>query len=152
MNMQRMSMKMDNMVTTIKSGNSNQIMMGSFNKIVNLLHYSKQPNIENMAANLQLFENTMDEMMINGKVMDEMMNKNSNTDSTADNMMEKLKMEMALEVPVFASRRLKHSSTMPPSFVPRNNRTRSFSTNLKASERTCRPDFVVLLYSVQSYA
>ena len=97
MNMQRMSMKMDNMVTTIKSGNSNQIMMGSFNKIVNLLHYSKQPNIENMAANLQLFENTMDEMMINGKVMDEMMNKNSNTDSTADNMMEKLKMEMALE-------------------------------------------------------
>jgi hypothetical protein len=53
-------MKMDNLVTTIKSGNSNQIMMGSFNKIVNLLHYSKQPNIENMAANLQVFENTMD--------------------------------------------------------------------------------------------
>jgi hypothetical protein len=58
--MQRMAMKMDNLVTTIKSGNSNQIMMGSFNKIVNLLHYSKQPNIENMAANLQMFENTMD--------------------------------------------------------------------------------------------
>ena len=97
MNMQRMSMKMDNMITTIKSGNSNQIMMGSFNKIVTLLHYSKQPNIENMAANLEVFERTMDEMMINGKVMDEMMNKNSNTDSTADSMMDKLKMEMALE-------------------------------------------------------
>lgn len=53
--MQRMAMKMDNLVTTIKGGNNNQIMMGSFNKIVNLLHYSKQPNIENMAANLQTF-------------------------------------------------------------------------------------------------
>lgn len=31
-------------------------------------------------------------MLINGKVMDEMMNKNSNTDSTADSMMEKLKL------------------------------------------------------------
>ncbi len=53
--MQRMSMKMDNLVTTIKSGNSTQLMMGSFNKIVKLLHYSKQPNIENMAQNLQVF-------------------------------------------------------------------------------------------------
>lgn len=31
-------------------------------------------------------------MLINGKVMDEMMNKNSNTDSLADVMMDKLKM------------------------------------------------------------
>ncbi len=30
-------MKMDNLVTIIKSGNSNQILMGSFNKISNLL-------------------------------------------------------------------------------------------------------------------
>jgi hypothetical protein len=37
-------------------------------------------------------------MLINGKVMDEMLNKGSNTDSTADAMMEKLKLEMAMEV------------------------------------------------------
>jgi charged multivesicular body protein 1 len=93
-----MSMKMDNLVTTIKSGNSNTLMMGNFNKIANLLGGSKQPNIENMAQNLETFERAMDEMTVNGKVMDEMMNKNSNADAVADNMMEKLKMEMALEV------------------------------------------------------
>lgn len=93
-----MSMKMDNLVTTIKSNHSNQLMMGAFNKITNLLYYSKQPNIEVMATDLERFERCMDDMLINGKVMDEMMNKNSNTDATADVMMEKLKMEMAMEV------------------------------------------------------
>jgi hypothetical protein len=34
----------------------------------------------------------MDEMLINGKVMDEMVNKGSNTDATADAMMDKLKL------------------------------------------------------------
>lgn len=62
------------------------------------MYQSKQPNIEVMARDLERFENCMDEMLINGKVMDEMMNKNSNTDSTAELMMDKLKMEMALEV------------------------------------------------------
>lgn len=98
MSMQRMAMKMDNLVTTVKSGNSNQMMMGNFNKIANLLGNSNQPNIENMALNLDIFEKTMDEMTVNGRVMDEMMNKNSNADSLADDMMGKLKMEMALEV------------------------------------------------------
>lgn len=93
-----MAMKMDNLVTTVKSGNSNQMMMGNFNKIANLLGNSNQPNIENMALNLDIFEKTMDEMTVNGRVMDEMMNKNSNADSLADDMMGKLKMEMALEV------------------------------------------------------
>lgn len=91
-------MKMDNLVTTIKGGNSNQMMMANFNKITGILGGSKQPNIENMAMNLETFERTMDEMTVNGKVMDEMMNKNSNTDAVADDMMTKLKMEMALEV------------------------------------------------------
>jgi hypothetical protein len=42
-------------------------------------------------------------MLINGKVMDEMMNKNSNTDSTAEHMMNQLKMDMALEVTVITN-------------------------------------------------
>lgn len=107
MNMQRMAMKMDNLVTQIKSNNSNQMMMGAFNKITNLMYYSKQPNIEVMATDLERFERCMDDMLINGKVMDEMMNKNSNADSTAELMMDKLKMEMALEVLILSQFRLK---------------------------------------------
>lgn len=50
--MQRMSIKMDNLVGQIKSSNNNQIMMGAFNKITNLMYQSKQPNIEVMAQDL----------------------------------------------------------------------------------------------------
>jgi hypothetical protein len=121
--MQRMSMKMDNLVTQIKSNNSNQMMMGAFNKITNLMYQSKQPNIEVMARDLERFENCMDEMLINGKVMDEMMNKNSNTDSTAELMMDKLKMEMALEVTA-------------QNYVDRNTIERSRQTQ---GERDSRP-------------
>ena len=97
--MQRMAIKMDTLVGTIKSSQNNQIMMGSFNKITHLLNYSKQPNIEIMANDLQRFENVMDEMLVNGKVMDEIMNKNTlSSDSTAEAMMQNLKMELALEV------------------------------------------------------
>ena len=52
-----------------------------------------------MANDLQRFENVMDEMLVNGKVMDEIMNKNTlSSDSTAEAMMQNLKMELALEV------------------------------------------------------
>jgi hypothetical protein len=40
-----------------------------------------------MANNLERFENVMDEMLVNGKVMDEIMNKNTSSDSTAEVMM-----------------------------------------------------------------
>lgn len=50
--MQRMAIKMDTLVGTIKSNHNNQVMMGSFNKITNLLAYSQQPNIEVMATDL----------------------------------------------------------------------------------------------------
>ena len=129
MNMQRMSMKMDNLVTSIKSSHSNQVMMGAFNKITNLMYYSKQPNIEVMATDLERFENCMDEMLINGKVMDEMMNKNTNTDSTADQMMEKLRMEMALEVFVVSNRRLKLSLTRPLSSAKSSSRIKTSWTS-----------------------
>ena len=103
-----MAIKMDTLVGTIKSSQNNQIMMGSFNKITHLLNYSKQPNIEIMANDLQRFENVMDEMLVNGKVMDEIMNKNTlSSDSTAEAMMQNLKMELALEVLFWLFRRNK---------------------------------------------
>ena len=51
-----------------------------------------QPNTLNLANNLSAFESTMDQLLINGKVMDQVLNKGSNTDSVADSMMQKLKM------------------------------------------------------------
>jgi hypothetical protein len=40
-----MGIKMDALVGTLKSSQNNQVMMGSFNKITNLLAYTQQPNI-----------------------------------------------------------------------------------------------------------
>lgn len=93
-----MGIKMETLVGTLKSSQNNQVMMGSFNKITNLLAYTQQPNIQIMANNLERFENVMDEMLVNGKVMDEIMNKNTSSDSTAEVMMQKLKLEIALDV------------------------------------------------------
>lgn len=38
----------------------------------------------------------MDDILINGKMMEEMMSQNTNTDTTADNMLEVLKGELAM--------------------------------------------------------
>jgi hypothetical protein len=39
----------------------------------------------------------MDDILINGKMMEELMSQNTNTDTTADNMLEVLKGELAME-------------------------------------------------------
>ena len=43
------------------------------------------------------FEKCMDDILINGKMMEEMMSQNTNTDTQADNMLEVLKGELAME-------------------------------------------------------
>lgn len=58
--MQRMAMKMDSLTTVMKSGNSNQVMMNTFNKITYLMTSTHQPDIVHLANNLQNFETTMD--------------------------------------------------------------------------------------------
>ena len=55
-----MAMKMDSLTTVIKSGNSNQVMMNTFNKITYLMTSTNQPDIVHLANNLQNFETTMD--------------------------------------------------------------------------------------------
>lgn len=63
-----------------------------------MLNASNGPNFEAMSGNLQNFEKTMDDMMINGKVMEELMsNQNGMVDSTADDMLNVLKGELAME-------------------------------------------------------
>ena len=51
-----------------------------------------------MSNNLQNFEKTMDDMLINGKMMEELMqNQGGVVDSTADDMLQVLKGELAME-------------------------------------------------------
>lgn len=66
--------------------------MGSFEQMSAMLNYSNNPNFEMMSNNLQNFEKTMDDMLINGKMMEELMsNQNGVVDSTADDMLNVLK-------------------------------------------------------------
>jgi hypothetical protein len=76
----------------MKSMQNNQAIMGSFDKMSAMLSYSNGPNFEAMSTNLQNFEKTMDEMLINGKMMEELMSSQSGVvDSTADDMLGVLK-------------------------------------------------------------
>ena len=51
-----------------------------------------------MSGNLQNFEKTMDEMLINGKMMEELMNSsNGVADNTAEDMLQVLKGELAMD-------------------------------------------------------
>jgi len=62
-----------------------------------MLSYSNNPNFELMSNNLQNFEKTMDDMLINGKMMEELMqNQGGVVDSTAEDMLQVLKGELAM--------------------------------------------------------
>jgi hypothetical protein len=54
----------------MKTMQNNQAIMGSFDKMTQMLNYSNSPNFEMMSNNLQQFEKTMDDMLINGKMME----------------------------------------------------------------------------------
>lgn len=98
MSIQRMGLKMEFIAGNMKTMQNNQAIMGSFDKMTQMLGYSNNPNFELMSNNLQNFEKTMDEMLINGKMMEELMsNQNGIVDSTADDMLNVLKGELAME-------------------------------------------------------
>ena len=98
MNIQRMGLKMEFICGNMKTLQNNEAIMGSFNKMTNMLGYANNPNFEVMSNNLQNFEKTMDDMLINGKMMEEMMNSsNGMPDSTAEDMLQVLKGELAME-------------------------------------------------------
>ena len=98
MNIQRMGLKMEFICGNMKTLQNNEAIMGSFNKMTNMLGQANNPNFEVMGNNLQNFEKTMDEMLINGKMMEEMMNSsNGVADNTAEDMLGVLKGELAME-------------------------------------------------------
>jgi len=65
-----MGLKMEFIVGNMKTLHNNQAIMGSFDKMTQMLAYSNNPNFELMSNNLQNFEKTMDDMLINGKMME----------------------------------------------------------------------------------
>ena len=98
MNIQRMGLKMEFICGNMKTLQNNEAIMGSFNKMTGMLGQANNPNFEVMSNNLQNFEKTMDDMLINGKMMGELMNSsNGVADSTAEDMLGVLKGELAME-------------------------------------------------------
>ena len=99
MNIQRMGLKMEFICSNMKTMQNNQAIMGSFEQMGQMMSYaSNTPNFESMSNNLQNFEKTMDEMLINGKMMEQLMNsQNGMTDNTAEDMLHVLKGQLAME-------------------------------------------------------
>lgn len=98
----RMAHKMDAMVTIIKGNTSNVAMMDSLNKIAPLLNAQAQNvPVEKIYNDMEKFERSMDDILVSGKVMDSLLNANSqdvNQDLAVDNMLTQMKKEMILDV------------------------------------------------------
>lgn len=78
--------------------NSAQI-MNSFQSMGRLINNNAgNVNFEQMSSNMQNFERTMDELLINTKMIEEMMGQNGPVaDTQADDMLQVLKGQLALE-------------------------------------------------------
>ena len=98
----RMAHKMDAMCTIIKGNTSNVAMMDSLNKIAPLLNAQAQNvPVEKIYSDMEKFEKSMDDILVSGKVMDQLLNANSqdvNQDLAVDNMLVQMKKEMILDV------------------------------------------------------
>lgn len=81
----------------MKTMQNNQQIMGSFQKMANIVGQTNNMDFESMANNMQNLEKCMDEMMINTKMMEELMSQDQTTDATADQMLNVLKGELAME-------------------------------------------------------
>ena len=74
----------------MKSMDGNQKIMDSFQQMATIANMNN-PNFEMMSNNMSNLEKCMDDILINGKMMEEMMSQNTTTDQTADNMLDVLK-------------------------------------------------------------
>ena len=74
----------------MKSMDGNQKIMDSFQQMATIANMNN-PNFENMSNNMSNLEKCMDDILINGKMMEELMSQNNTTDQTADNMLDVLK-------------------------------------------------------------
>lgn len=82
----------------IKSMKNNELFVNSFSRLAQAAT-QQMGNFDptTMANQMELFNNKMDEMMINGKMVTEIMNTGeTQTDNVANDMMDVLKQEIAL--------------------------------------------------------
>jgi hypothetical protein len=81
----------------MKTMQNNQQIMNSFQKMAAIVGNTMNVDFESMANNMQNLEKCMDEMTINTKMMEELMTQDQTTDVTADQMLNVLKGELAME-------------------------------------------------------
>ena len=90
---------MEYMCGQIKSMKSNEAMINSFSNLAQVANQQMGSfNFENMSNQLEMFNNKMDEMMINNKMMTEIMStQEAGTDNVVEDMKNVLQQEIALE-------------------------------------------------------
>ena len=67
---QRIALKMDYMCGQIKSQRNNEALINNFTQLTNVAtHNMGNFNFETMSNQMEMFNNKMDEMMINNKMM-----------------------------------------------------------------------------------
>ena len=78
---------------------SNEQFVNSFTNLTNAVNMQMGNfDFEKMSGQMEVFNTKMDEMMINGKMMNEMMNTNDvATDNVAEEMKQALQQEIAME-------------------------------------------------------
>ncbi len=86
------------MCDQVKSMQNNEKMVNTFTSMTNVV--SQQMNnldMAKMGEQMQLFNDKMDEVLINNKMVTEMMQGNDVVDNNVDHMLDALKQEIAVE-------------------------------------------------------
>ena len=98
----QMAHKMDALVTVIKSNTNNTQMMENINKLAPLLDAQAQSiPVEKIYTDMEKFERSMNDILVSGKVMDNLLNANmqdSNQELAVDNMFAQMKKELICDV------------------------------------------------------
>ena len=91
-NYQRTAIKMELMCDQVKTMKNNEQMVNTFGNMTNMVSQQMaQMDNAKMFEQMQLFNDKMDEAMINNKMMGEIMNSNEVVDTNVDGMMDVLK-------------------------------------------------------------
>ena len=92
LNYQRTAVKMELMCDQIKSMRNNEKMVATFNQMTGLVSQQMgQLDTVKMADQMQMFNEKMDEVLINNKMMTEVMHTDEIGGANVDNMMDALK-------------------------------------------------------------
>ncbi|CAD8046340.1 unnamed protein product [Paramecium primaurelia] len=101
-NLQKMATRIQFVESQVKSSQANADMMQQLNVVTPIMQqYANTMSVEQLYQNINQFDRALDDIMVQGKVVDQMMNKNSNdfqTNMAVDQMMQQLKKEEALKL------------------------------------------------------